>query len=161
MVDATWLSQANACLGPDISDGKQKQLYGMIDTLGYGIWYNHGFEDILHPAGITQEVYLFVTPLVIKYEASRVRVDPPQADGFYRSLDRTGNPRLSPEECDSLGIPRVRFHFIRAANCWREYHYSAICDFARAKGFDPYAFDLTHSLDFPLVEMDSSDQQAL
>ncbi|KAJ6543093.1 hypothetical protein B0H19DRAFT_1077108 [Mycena capillaripes] len=66
------------------------------------------------------EVYLFVAPLVIKYEASRVRVDPPQADGFYWSLDPTGNPRLSLEECDSLGVPRYYLGEARARAIGRQ-----------------------------------------
>ncbi|KAF7347102.1 hypothetical protein MVEN_01464300 [Mycena venus] len=161
MLNVSWLAQANACFGPTISDGKHKQLYGVIDTLGYAIWHDPAFQHILHPEGIAQEVSLFVAPLVIKFEGSRVRVDPPQADGLYWSLDPMGNTRLSLEQSDLLRIPRVRHCFFQAANYWREYHYGAIRDFAQAKGFDPYAFDLTHSLRFPLAEMESSDPFAV
>ncbi|KAJ7874857.1 hypothetical protein B0H13DRAFT_1632936, partial [Mycena leptocephala] len=77
---------------------------------------------------------------------------------FYWSCDPAGNIHLSCEECDSIGIPRLRSYFIRTANCWREYNYSAIREFSRAKGFDPCTYDLAQSLGFPLVEKESSGQ---
>ncbi|KAJ7807833.1 hypothetical protein B0H14DRAFT_2871845 [Mycena olivaceomarginata] len=158
ILDISWLAQANACVGPAISDGKK--MHGVIDTLGYSI---SAYWNILqtHQNGIAGEVYLSVPPLVVQYEGSRVRVEPPQSDSLYWSLDPAGNTRLSLEECDSLGIPRLRLYFTRAARCWREYHYNAICDFTRAKGFDPRTFDLCQSLGFPLAEMESSGQSAL
>ncbi|KAJ7701663.1 hypothetical protein B0H14DRAFT_3031829 [Mycena olivaceomarginata] len=117
ILDISWLVQANACVGPAISDGKK-----------------------MHDAsnGIAREVYLSVPPLVVQYEDRGSVSSPPQSDSLYWSLDPAGNTRLSLEECDSLGIPRLRLYFIRAAKCWREYHYNAICDFTRAKGFDPH-----------------------
>jgi hypothetical protein len=122
----------------------------VIDTQGYAIWYDRTYLNILptHQNGIAREVYLSIPPLVVKYEAPRVRVEPPQCDSLYWSLDPAGNSRLSLEECDSLGIPRLGLYFTRAAKCWREYHYSAICDFTRAKGFDPRTFDLCQPLGF-------------
>jgi len=154
MLDLSWLAQANACIGPAISDGKQ--LYGVIDTLGYAIRRDPAFEHLLHPEGIAQELYLSVPPVSIKYEVLRVRVDPAESD-YYWSLDSAGNIRLSPKECDSLGIPRLRFEFVRAASCWREYHYSAIREFSRAKGFGSWTYDSAQSLGFPLAEKESSD----
>ncbi|KAF7356008.1 hypothetical protein MVEN_00930200 [Mycena venus] len=161
ILDVSWLAQANACIGPAISD--ERKLYGVIDTLGYVIWFNPAFLNILpvHKDGISREVYLSVPSLIVKYEASRVRIEPPQHDSLYWSLDPAGNSRLSPEECDSLGIPRLQIHSIRGANSWREYHYNAICDFVRAKGFDPRTLDLCQSLGFPLAEMEPLDQSAL
>jgi hypothetical protein len=49
----------------------------------------------------------------------------------------------------------LRFAFFRAAVCWQQYHYNAICDFSRAKGFDPYTYDVSRFLGLPLVEMES------
>ncbi|KAF7356007.1 hypothetical protein MVEN_00930100 [Mycena venus] len=107
ILDVSWLAQANACIGPAISDGKK--IHGVIDTLGYAIWYDPAFINILpvNQDGIAREVYLSVPPLVVKHEASRLRIEPPQPDSLYWSLDPAGNSRLSPEECDSLGIPRL------------------------------------------------------
>ncbi|KAJ7729589.1 hypothetical protein B0H16DRAFT_1586638 [Mycena metata] len=159
MLEMSWLAQANTCIGPAISDGKQ--LYGVINTLGYAIYSDPAFKHLLHPAGIVQELYLFVPPIAIKYEKLRVRVDPPQSDYFYWSWDPAGTIRLSSEQCDSIGIPRLRLYFIRGANCWREYHYSAIREFSRAKGFDPCTYDLAQSLGCPLAEKELSDLNAV
>ncbi|KAJ7161883.1 hypothetical protein C8R43DRAFT_838489, partial [Mycena crocata] len=70
----------------------------------------------------------------------------------YWSLDSSGTTRLSEEESDRRGLPRLRFSFLRAANCWHEYHYKALRDFFIAKGFEPESSDVTRLLGFPLAE---------
>ncbi|KAF7341587.1 hypothetical protein MSAN_02055800 [Mycena sanguinolenta] len=149
ILDTSWLTQANACIGGPISEGKHG--YGVINTVGCGIKVDSGFEG-LHPDGIAQVVHLFLAPISVKYEGSRVTFDYSAPDGFYWTLDSAGTNRLSPEECDSLGIPRLKFYLLKAANTWHEYHYAAIREFFRAKGFDPYGYDVAKLLGLPLVE---------
>ncbi|KAF7341589.1 hypothetical protein MSAN_02056000 [Mycena sanguinolenta] len=153
ILDASWLAQANACIGPTVAEGKHG--YGAINTLGCAIRFDDGFEGS-HPDGIAQTVHLSIAPISVKHEGSRITFDHPRYDGLYWSLDSAGTNRLSPEECDSLGIPRLQFHVLKAANTWHEYHYAAIRDFFQAKGFDPYGYDVAKLLELPLVEPDSS-----
>ncbi|KAJ7831023.1 hypothetical protein B0H14DRAFT_3872387 [Mycena olivaceomarginata] len=157
IVDTGWLAQANACLGPTIAKGKHG--YGAINTLGWAVASDHRFKATLHPEGTTRAVHLSIAPITAKYEGARVRADFDylQSDSFYWSLDPGGIPRLSTEECDSLGLPRLRFIFLLAGNFWHEYHYSAVREFLRVKGLDPYGHDLPHLLGLPLVEKEPFD----
>ncbi|KAJ7440886.1 hypothetical protein FB451DRAFT_988636, partial [Mycena latifolia] len=75
------------------------------------------------------------------------------SDHFYWSVDPLGTTRLSQDECDFLGIPRLTFEFVLGASFWQEYHYSAIRSLSLAKGFDPYSTDVTRLLGLPLIEM--------
>jgi hypothetical protein len=99
-------------------------------------------------------VHLSIAPISVHHEGLRVRAsfDYNPANSFYWSLDPAGTTRLSTEESDALGIPRLRFLLLVGGNFWHEYHYSAIRDFLRAKGVDAYSHDLPHLLGLPLVE---------
>ncbi|KAJ7881981.1 hypothetical protein B0H14DRAFT_2178064, partial [Mycena olivaceomarginata] len=68
---------------------------------------------------------------------------------FYWSLDPTGNTQMTPDECDSLGLPRLKFLFLPRARFWHEYHCDAIREFFEAKGFDPESRDVTRLLGLP------------
>lgn len=117
------------------------------------IMFDSAFAHTEHPEGTTQEVHLAVSPIRVKYRGSRAGVEYPQSDHFYWSSDAAGTTRLSTEECDSLGIPRLLFSFLRGASCWYPYHYGAIREFIRGKGFDPYSYDVTRFLGFPMADM--------
>ncbi|KAJ7798951.1 hypothetical protein B0H14DRAFT_2904746 [Mycena olivaceomarginata] len=143
MLDMSWLAQANACLG-------------VINTLGRAVTFDHAFKGTLLPNGTTRTVHLFIAPITAKHEGSRVRVnfDCSKSDSYW-SLDPAGTTRLSTAECTSLGLPRLRFVSLVGGNYWQEYHYSAICEFLRAKRIDPYSYELLHLLGLPLVEQES------
>ncbi|KAJ6535856.1 hypothetical protein DFH09DRAFT_100190 [Mycena vulgaris] len=151
MLNMSWLSQANMCIS---LEARSRHQYGVIDTLGCIIWLDHAFEHVLHPDGTAQEAHFFVSPISVRKEGLRVGVEFAQHNHFYWSLNPSGAPILSQEECDSLGIPRLRFPFLRAANCWHDYHYSAIREFFRAKNCDPYSHYVTRLLGLPLVQIE-------
>lgn len=127
----------------------------MIDTLGCVIAFDLAFEHTLRPEGTSHEVHLSLAPIIVKYQGSRVTVDYPQSDYFYWSSDPKGTARLTPEQGDSLGIPRLRFALLHAGNWWHKYQYNAIREYFKAKGFDPYRYDVTRSLGLPPPEMES------
>ncbi|KAJ7455850.1 hypothetical protein FB451DRAFT_1277565 [Mycena latifolia] len=100
-----------------------------------------------------QHAYLFACPIDVRYDGPCVGIQLPIADHFYWALDPMGTTRLSQDECDSLGIPRLRFNFLPSANFWHEYHYSAIRNYCRTKGLDPYTYDVTRGPELPLIEL--------
>ncbi|KAJ6601912.1 hypothetical protein DFH09DRAFT_816266, partial [Mycena vulgaris] len=97
--------------------------------------------------------HVFVCPIPVKYQGLRIGVEDLQSDCYYWSLDASGPGRLSSEECDSLGIPRLRVAPICGAIYWHGYYYSAIREFARAKGFDPVSHDIAQLPGLPKVQM--------
>ncbi|KAJ7112037.1 hypothetical protein C8R43DRAFT_1040973 [Mycena crocata] len=159
MLDVSWLSQANMCIGPQISDTEGENHYGLIDTLGWTMMVDPQHGHILRPEGTAQEVHLFVRPIRITRRCLRIGITFPQDDCFYWSLDSSGVTRLSQAMCDSLGIPRLQFVFFHGGNCWQPYHYNAIRDFFEEKGFDSYGPDVTHLLGLPIAEMDLDQER--
>ncbi|KAJ7200779.1 hypothetical protein GGX14DRAFT_400387 [Mycena pura] len=131
-LNLSWLAQANACISPALLHGEQPH------------------------EGTPQETHAFVCPITVKYEGSRIGVEDLQSDCYYWSLDASGSCRLSTEECDFLGIPRLRVYPICGANYWHRYHYNAICEFARSKGVHPDSQDVAQLLSLPKVQMRSS-----
>jgi hypothetical protein len=125
----------------------------VVDTLGSVIIFDPAFHHILHAEGTPQETHMFVCPITVKYQGSRIGVEGLQSDCYYWSLDAAGTGRLSCEECDSLGIPRLRVGPICGANYWHGYHYSAIREFARSKGIDLDSQDIAQLLGLPNVQM--------
>jgi hypothetical protein len=128
----------------------------VINTLGRAVTFDHAFKGTLLPEGTTRTVHLFIAPITAKHEGSRVRVnfDCSKSDSYW-SLDPAGTTRLSTAQFTSLGLPKLRFVSLVGVNYWQEYHYSAICDFLRAKRIDPYSYELLHLLGLPLVEQES------
>ncbi|KAJ7268431.1 hypothetical protein C8J57DRAFT_1004447, partial [Mycena rebaudengoi] len=85
----------------------------------------------------TEEVHLFLAPITVKHLGLRVGVKNAESHEFYWSSDPSGTSRLSQEQCDSLGIPRLEYVSMRGISSWHEYHYTAIRDFFQSRGFDP------------------------
>ncbi|KAF8147138.1 hypothetical protein K438DRAFT_1780231 [Mycena galopus ATCC 62051] len=131
MSDTSWLSQAND-----------------QDTDTY--------RHLLHREGTSKTACAFVRSFGFGREGSRVRLQFPESDQVYWSLDPSGNTRLTQDECDSIGLPRLRFLFLPTARFWHEYHYNAIREFYEGKGFDPYNHEVTRLLGLPLAEMESN-----
>ncbi|KAJ7349926.1 hypothetical protein DFH08DRAFT_997326, partial [Mycena albidolilacea] len=71
------------------------------------------------------------------------------SDQVYWSLEPAGNTRMTEEECDSIGLPRLEFIFLPRANFWHEYHYHAIHEFFEAKGINPYSDCVAQLLGLP------------
>lgn len=115
--------------------------------------FNRQFHHLLHSEGIPYEVHLTVCGITVHHRGSWVSVESPHTDCFYWSSDASGNDRLSPDECDSLGIPRLLAGSFHAANCWNHYHYAAISEFRCAKGIDTDSYELAELLGFPVVQM--------
>ncbi|KAJ7026249.1 hypothetical protein C8F04DRAFT_1297874 [Mycena alexandri] len=150
-LNLSWLAQANMCISPALLQGEQP--HGVVDTLGSVIMFDPAFHHILHAEGIPEETHIFVCPITVKYQGSRIGVEGLQSDCYYWSLDAAGTCRLSSEECDSLGIPRLQVGPICGANYWHEYHYSAIREFALSKGVDLDSQDIAQLLGLPKVQM--------
>ncbi|KAJ7694266.1 hypothetical protein B0H14DRAFT_3044194 [Mycena olivaceomarginata] len=129
-LNMSWLSQGEFC------------------RLGSTNPYSTGVVDKLWCAliGTLQEAHLFVRSVSVKHHGPRIGLDSAESDHFYWSLDPTGNTRMTPDECDSLGLPRLKARF------WHEYHCDAIREFFEAKGFDPESRDVTRLLGLPLAE---------
>ncbi|KAJ7152122.1 hypothetical protein C8R46DRAFT_484930 [Mycena filopes] len=152
---ASWLSQANRCIGPSLVEGGIRYRYGVVDELSFIIVIDGAFKHLLRTEGITQEIHLFVYPVTMRTVGSRIGLDAPQWDRVYWSTDPTGLSPLSQDDADAMGLPRLKFHFFPTANFWHEYHYSALREFAEAKALDPYGDGLARILGFPLAQMET------
>ncbi|KAJ7488411.1 hypothetical protein FB451DRAFT_1529779 [Mycena latifolia] len=147
-----WLSQSNQYLGCNILGDTQR--CGLIDTLFCIISFNGGFESLLRVDGTVQEAHIFACPIEIISRGARISIEFPESNQFYWSLDESGSTRLSQDECDNLGIPRLKFEYKCAASFWEPYHYNAIREFHQAKGFDPYGGDVTRHLGLHVLEQE-------
>lgn len=127
----------------------------MIDELTCVLTTDRQFRHLLRPEGTLRTAHLFPCSIRIRHQGQRIGVEFPGSDQFYWSLDPSGNTRMTQDECDSTGLPRLTFHFLPVANFWHEYHYGAIRDFLEAKGFDPYRDDVSRLLGLPLAEIES------
>ncbi|KAJ7201878.1 hypothetical protein GGX14DRAFT_464160 [Mycena pura] len=152
----SWLSQSNRCIGETVSKGGKRYRYGVVDMLECEIDSDPQFQHHLHTEGISSEVHIFLSPLGLRKQGLRISVDFSESDLFYWSLEPSGTTRLTQDECDSFGLPRLKIVFIPVANLWYDYHYNAIREFFEAKGVDPYGSDVTELMGLPLAEMENA-----
>ncbi|KAJ7931123.1 hypothetical protein B0H13DRAFT_857970, partial [Mycena leptocephala] len=151
----SWLSQSNKYVNNYVGLGKlpeDRYQCGLVDTLFCWISLEPGFDHILHLDGTEEEIHLFACPIDISDRESSLRLEFPESTPFFWALDEGGTKRLSQEECDKLGIPRLRFYHKPAATFWQPYHYSAIRQFHAARGVNPYGDEVTRDLGLLLVE---------
>ncbi|KAJ7358466.1 hypothetical protein DFH08DRAFT_442754 [Mycena albidolilacea] len=148
----SWLSQANSCISEFSPNVRKSHRCGVVDKLWCALIVDADYRHLLRVEGTLQEAHLFVPSVSVKHHGPRIGLDSVESDHFYWSLDPMGNTRMTPDECDSLGLPRLKFLFLPRARFWHEYHCNAIREFFEAKGFDPESRDVTRLLGLPLAE---------
>ncbi|KAJ7723711.1 hypothetical protein B0H14DRAFT_3622186 [Mycena olivaceomarginata] len=129
---------------------------GVLDKLWCAVMVDVECHHMLREDGTLQEAHIFVQPISVKHEGPHIGLDFPESDQAYWSLDPTGKTRMTQDECDSIGLPRLEFMFLPTARFWHEYQHDAIREFFEAKGFDPFSHDVTRLLGLPLAEMECS-----
>ncbi|KAJ7107547.1 hypothetical protein C8R44DRAFT_858016 [Mycena epipterygia] len=147
-----WLSQANMWIGPDT--GNRTDRWGMIDMIACYLDVDPDFANLLRRDGTNVESHLFVCPPDVRQQNGRCTLALPESEHYYWALDSAGKNRLSQNECDHFGLPRLLFRLRPWATFWQPYHYNAIRDFHQAKGFDPDGLDVTHLLALPVVQVE-------
>jgi len=156
LISKSWLSQANFCIGETISKGGKRYRYGTIDKLSCLIAVDTEIRHMLRAEGTVCEAHLVPRPVGVRHQGARIGLEFPDANNWYWSLDPSGITRMTPDECDAIGLPRWKFYFLPTINAWHEYHYNAIREFAETRGFDPYSTDVARLLGLPLVELESN-----
>ncbi|KAJ6566404.1 hypothetical protein B0H19DRAFT_1373991 [Mycena capillaripes] len=68
----------------------------------------------------------------------------------YWSLDPSGVERLSAEEATNFGFPALELTTEINGSSWDNRVYAGICEFQRAKGFNPESQDVARHLGRPL-----------
>jgi hypothetical protein len=167
-----WLSQANMCISDSILhdgtlyrygkaiplslDNIHAYVAGVAGELRCAVLVNSEYLHVWRREGTSRQAHIFVRPITVRHEGMRIGLEFSESDQVYWSLDPSGSARLTQDECDAIGLPRLKFLFLPIARCWQEYHYNAIREFFEAKGFDPYSNDVTRLLGLSLAEMESN-----
>ncbi|KAK7007534.1 hypothetical protein R3P38DRAFT_3027784 [Favolaschia claudopus] len=160
-VATCWLSQANFCLSKSRMESSPNfdeewgDSYGVINEMWCLITVN--FDECHHLLrdGTPRETHLFLPHPAVENHGPCAHLRIPESDQFYWSLDSSGATRLSQDECDALGIPRLSLMFWAMARFWHHYHFNAVREFSLAKGVNPYSQDAASLLGVPLVEVQS------
>ncbi|KAJ7895214.1 hypothetical protein B0H14DRAFT_2681616 [Mycena olivaceomarginata] len=156
-VSMSWLSQANLCIRQTIPDGlKPRCPCGVVEKLWCAVTIDVDCHHLLREEGTLQKAYIFLQPVSVTQHSTRIGLDFPGSDQVYWSLDPTGNVRMTQDECDCLGLPRLQFRFLPTGRFWHEYQYNAIRELFQAKNFDPHSYDVTRLLGLPLAEIESN-----
>ncbi|KAJ7703546.1 hypothetical protein B0H17DRAFT_1127177 [Mycena rosella] len=130
----------------------------VVDNLECVVAVDNQPQHFLRAEGTLRQTYILLCPMNIRQQDSRIGPKFPQSEQFHCSLDLSVNIKMTQDECDSIGLPRLRFPFFPTARFWHECHYNAIGEFAQAKDFDPYHNDLTRLLGLPLAEVEPGIQ---
>jgi hypothetical protein len=109
----------------------------------------------LHLSGPTDNLffgYLFLCPL------AEFQSEDPTCFGIpdriaYWSLDPSGAHQLSDDVAQDLGFPVIKLKMGVAGKSWDTSVYNGICQFQKAKGFDPYSQEVAIELGYPLLEL--------
>ncbi|KAJ6576935.1 hypothetical protein DFH09DRAFT_1310959 [Mycena vulgaris] len=150
-----------------------KDLSGLI---GFGRFFRHNYifnrhgitsnyDDYVHVHAIQYQVtltdtgrippgYLFLCPLR-DFESeipSHFRL--PECPAYW-SLDPSGAERLSTEEADELGFPRLECKMNVWVCSWDESVYNGLRKFHEGKGYDPYSQDVARDRGYSLYEVAS------
>ncbi|KAJ6464444.1 hypothetical protein C8R45DRAFT_499814 [Mycena sanguinolenta] len=75
----------------------------------------------------------------------------------YWSLDPSGGVRLSTENAESLGFPRIHIETEMRGYSWDNSVYEGLRRFHRGKGFDPDGQDVARRLGYPLLELSTEE----
>ncbi|KAF7369613.1 hypothetical protein MVEN_00292100 [Mycena venus] len=159
LVNTSWLSQANRCIYKTMPDRERRYRCGVVEMLKCIVMVDLEYHHLLRPDGTLREAHIFVCPVSVRHDGLRVGIEFPDSDQVYWSLDPAGSIRMTEEECDSIGLPRLQFIFLPRANFWHEYHYHALHEVFEAKGLDPYSDCVAQLLGLPLAEMDCDIQK--
>ncbi|KAJ7895221.1 hypothetical protein B0H14DRAFT_2681650, partial [Mycena olivaceomarginata] len=157
-VSMSWLSQANLCIRQAIPDGlKPRRPCGVVEKLWCAVTIDVDCHHLLREEGThIAKAYIFLQPVSLTQHSTRIGLDFPESDQVYWSLDPTGNFRMTQDECDCLGLPRLQFRFLPTGRFWHEYQYNAIRELFQAKNFDPHSYDVTRFLGLSLAETESN-----
>ncbi|KAJ7851349.1 hypothetical protein B0H13DRAFT_2360188 [Mycena leptocephala] len=141
---STWLAQA----------------HDIFNRLGITRGFEHfrsifGIQYYLNLLGPTDNLsfgYLFLCPL------AELQAEDPTcfriADCIaYWSLDPSGVNRLSQEMAEDLGFPAINFNIAVEVLSWDASVYDGICQFQKAKGFDPYSQEVALELGDSLLQI--------
>jgi hypothetical protein len=79
---------------------------------------------------------------------------PPASETHYWSFDPQGCTRISDENAEDLGLPRVNFLPYAYGPQWSQRNYDLLAEFHRAKGYDPYSQAVAIELGYPLIDVD-------
>ncbi|KAF8214429.1 hypothetical protein K438DRAFT_1926902 [Mycena galopus ATCC 62051] len=71
----------------------------------------------------------------------------------YWSLDPSGAEWLGAEQARTLGLPDINSWVEVWGKYWNSSDYDGICQFHKAKGFDPYSQDVAIELGYPLFQV--------
>ncbi|KAJ7753305.1 hypothetical protein B0H14DRAFT_2979982 [Mycena olivaceomarginata] len=147
LVNTSWLSQANRCIDKTMPDRERRYRCGVVEMLECIVMVDFECHHRLRLEGTLHEAHIL-------HDGLRIGIEFPDSDQVYWSLDPAGNTRMTEEECDSIGLPRLEFIFLPRANFWHEYHYHALHEFFEAKGINPYSDCVAQLLGLPLAEME-------
>ncbi|KAF7376996.1 hypothetical protein MSAN_00117500 [Mycena sanguinolenta] len=156
----TWLSQANHifdCL-QILSNFED---YVVVDFIRFDL-------DILQTTGNLPEGFLFLCPQE-DFRTGPSSFGWPPCVGYW-SLSPSGVDRLNSEDASRLGFPSFRLTTTADGWYWDSSVYEGLCQFHKAKGFDPYSQDVARHLgvqiyqlspqvDAPLAYVDSEGKE--
>ncbi|KAJ7757339.1 hypothetical protein DFH07DRAFT_772821 [Mycena maculata] len=147
-----WLSQANRWVRN--YPGGCTQRWGLVDMITCSVVFDREFNHSFSPNGTVSEAHLFVCPLqfLISVRDNRYTLAPSDFSPYFWASGPAGTKLLAPDECDNLGLPRLKLSFQSWGTFWEPYHYSAIQEFHQAKGFDPESLDVTRLLRLPIAQ---------
>ncbi|KAJ6576910.1 hypothetical protein DFH09DRAFT_1310926 [Mycena vulgaris] len=141
----SWLAQANY----------------IFNRLGITSNYDdYVFVDIIHHQLTLSDTssippgYLFPCPLRDLQSGVPSHFRLPECPAYW-SLDPSGAERLSTEEADELGFPRLECKMNVWVCSWDESVYNGLRKFHEGKGYDPYSQDVARDRGYSLYEVAS------
>ncbi|KAF9257166.1 hypothetical protein L218DRAFT_843579, partial [Marasmius fiardii PR-910] len=72
---------------------------------------------------------------------------------YYWSSDSDGESVMPENQCVSLGLPSFVPHVEYYTCTWNPGIYNLICEWQKAKGFDPTTADFARSLGYPVMDV--------
>ncbi|KAJ6523916.1 hypothetical protein DFH09DRAFT_1190084 [Mycena vulgaris] len=142
----SWLSQANHIFSR-LRVTSNYEDYVLMAYVSYSVILLGSQEST--PGG-----YLFVCPLQDLRSETQNAMEFRSPDQLaYWSLDSSGADRLSPEEAERLGFPKLLLCANVWESCWDESVYDGLRQFHEGKGFDPDSQDIARHLEVPLYQL--------
>ncbi|KAJ7062245.1 hypothetical protein C8F01DRAFT_1284711 [Mycena amicta] len=142
-----WLTQANYVFDR-LKIESTFEDYAMIEMVCYILDKDPGFEREIPPG------YLFLCP-VTDLQSDKPGQSQSLDDAAYWSLDPMGANRMSAEEAEAAGFPRLCCTVAVEVCNWDDTVYIGLRTFHTGKGFDPSSQDLARHLGYQLYEVSS------
>ncbi|KAK7022844.1 hypothetical protein VNI00_016925, partial [Paramarasmius palmivorus] len=149
----SWLAQASGVFSQLRIREDSWEEYGVLNGIHLGFIRTSPYKEPIIPP----KVYLFIRPIPRPSDEKAIWRSWMDSEKYFWSFDMSGKEMVPEPVQTHLGLPSFTFKVTSYQYTWSPSHYHAIRKLQISEGFDPTTSDFGLSLDLPIIEVTSGD----